>query len=150
MASVYVLDIDFVRKLATTGADSKVKIWNTDQWELQSCLEEHKEWVWDCAFSADSLYLLTGTFQSHRAAFLQCGANLSIGASDHKAILWELAVGLPVREFQGHKSTISAVALNDLVGDDTLLKKPAQLENTKIVETVTKTGRVIKRQVTIQ
>lgn len=73
------------------------------------------------------------------------------GASDHKAILWELAVGLPVREFQGHKNAISAVALNDDVMDDSLLKRQTvQPENTKIVETVTKTGRVIKRQVTIQ
>eukprot|EP01127_Copromyxa_protea_P019759 TRINITY_DN6488_c0_g1_i1.p1 TRINITY_DN6488_c0_g1~~TRINITY_DN6488_c0_g1_i1.p1 ORF type:complete len:339 (-),score=46.02 TRINITY_DN6488_c0_g1_i1:59-1075(-) len=118
-------------KLATSGADSLIKIWNTQNWELSSCLEEHKEWVWDCAFSGDSRYLFSG-------------------GSDHKAILWELAVELPVREFQAHKSTISAVALNDAILDSSLLQKPAQAENTKIVETVTKTGRVIKRQVVVQ
>jgi hypothetical protein len=70
------------------------------------------------------------------------------GASDQKAILWELAVGLPVREFQGHKNAISAVALNDTVLDDSLLQKPTQPENTKIIETINpKTGRVIRKVV---
>lgn len=51
-----------VRYLATTSADRTVKIWNlADNCELSQTLTGHKAWVWDCSFSADSAYLVTGT-----------------------------------------------------------------------------------------
>lgn len=49
--------------LATCSADHTVKIWDasTHQFNLQKTLNGHQRWVWDCAFSADSAYLVTGT-----------------------------------------------------------------------------------------
>eukprot|EP01126_Amoeba_proteus_P065770 TRINITY_DN9406_c0_g3_i3.p1 TRINITY_DN9406_c0_g3~~TRINITY_DN9406_c0_g3_i3.p1 ORF type:complete len:248 (-),score=66.00 TRINITY_DN9406_c0_g3_i3:163-906(-) len=118
------------RLLATTSADSQVSLWDTSTWKLHSTLEEHREWVWDCAFSFDSNYLLTG-------------------ASDRTAILWELAVGVPVRRYQ-EQQPISAVSLNDMVDDPSLLQTNVQeSQNVKIVETISKTGKVIKRAVVI-
>jgi len=50
-----------IRLLATTSADHTVKIWNTQKFTLEKTLTGHQRWVWDCAFSADSAYLVTGT-----------------------------------------------------------------------------------------
>jgi len=51
-----------VKHLATCSADTTVKIWSTenDAFRLETRLEGHQRWVWDCAFSADSAYLVTG------------------------------------------------------------------------------------------
>ena len=51
-----------VKHLATCSADTTVKIWSTenDAFRLETKLEGHQRWVWDCAFSADSAYLVTG------------------------------------------------------------------------------------------
>lgn len=51
-----------VKHLATCSADTTVKIWSTDNdaFRLETKLEGHQRWVWDCAFSADSAYLVTG------------------------------------------------------------------------------------------
>jgi G protein beta subunit-like protein len=56
----------------------------------------HSEWVWDCAFSADSAFLLTGS-------------------SDQTARLWDLATGQVVCMYTGHGKAVTAVAMNDLV-----------------------------------
>lgn len=51
------------RYLATCSADTTVKIWSISQnYELkqEKVLQGHQRWVWDCAFSADSAYLVTG------------------------------------------------------------------------------------------
>lgn len=63
-----------VQKLATCSADQTAKIWNVDdkKFSLESTLHGHQRWVWDCAFSADSAYLVTA-------------------CSDHYARLWELS-----------------------------------------------------------
>ena len=52
------------RYLATCSADKTVKIWSTDKYEFQldKVLVGHQRWVWDVAFSADSAYLVTGTY----------------------------------------------------------------------------------------
>src|SRR5579864_6095674 len=50
-----------VKHLATCSADTTVKIWSTEgEFPLETKLEGHQRWVWDCAFSADSAYLVTG------------------------------------------------------------------------------------------
>jgi WD40 repeat protein len=51
-----------VKHFATCSADTTVKIWSTDgtTFSLETTLEGHQRWVWDCAFSADSAYLVTG------------------------------------------------------------------------------------------
>jgi G protein beta subunit-like protein len=58
-------------------------------------LQGHQRWVWDCAFSADSAYLVTAS-------------------SDHVARLWELQNGETIRQYKGHHKAAVCVALNDL------------------------------------
>lgn len=61
---------------------------------LESTLGQHQRWVWDCAFSADSAYLVTA-------------------CSDHYARLWELASQQVIRQYNGHHRGAVCVALND-------------------------------------
>ena len=50
--------------------------------------------MWDCAFSADSAYLVTAS-------------------SDHYARLWELGTQSIIRQYNGHHRGAVCVALND-------------------------------------
>lgn len=61
---------------------------------LEATLTSHQRWVWDCAFSADSAYLVTV-------------------CSDHYARLWELSTGAIIRQYSGHHRGCVCVALND-------------------------------------
>jgi len=60
----------------------------------ETILENHQRWVWDCAFSADSAYLVTV-------------------CSDHYARLWELSSSTIIRQYNGHHRGAVCVALND-------------------------------------
>ena len=62
--------------------------------ELITTLQGHQRWVWDCAFSADSAYLVTV-------------------CSDHYARLWELSSGTIIRQYNVHHRGAVCVALND-------------------------------------
>lgn len=85
-----------VKHLATCSADYTARIWSTeDNFSLETTLQGHQRWVWDCAFSADSAYLVTS-------------------CSDHYVRLWELATGQIIRQYNGHHKGAIAVALNDV------------------------------------
>ena len=64
---------------------------------LDATLENHQRWVWDCAFSADSAYLVTV-------------------CSDHYARLWDLSTPEVIRQYSGHHRGAVCVALNDYSG----------------------------------
>ena len=95
-----------VKKLATCSADHTAKIWEVRDLEpapadsepkpfpLEATLTGHQRWVWDCAFSADSAYLVTA-------------------CSDHYARLWELQSQQIIRQYNGHHRGAVCVALND-------------------------------------
>ncbi len=113
-----------VKKLATCSADHTAKIWEVDvdpasksgtngangvgsvgsiggvggvepkPFPLEAMLTGHQRWVWDCAFSADSAYLVTA-------------------CSDHYARLWELHSQQIIRQYNGHHRGAVCVALND-------------------------------------
>jgi target of rapamycin complex subunit LST8 len=109
-----------VRHLATCSADHTARIWAVDLdtasqpahdtnghphsqdpeeaessgFELEQELDGHQRWVWDCAFSADSAYLVTA-------------------CSDHYARLWELQSKTIIRQYNGHHRGAVCVALND-------------------------------------
>ena len=105
-----------VRHLATCSADHTARIWAVDlegnsqvsqnadgekqdpdeprPFELEQELDGHQRWVWDCAFSADSAYLVTA-------------------CSDHYARLWELHSKTIIRQYNGHHRGAVCVALND-------------------------------------
>lgn len=90
------VDSYIYRLLATCSADNTAKIWNVEKnFELLLTLQGHQRWVWDCAFSADSAYLVTAS-------------------SDHVARLWELQNGETIRQYNGHHKAAVCVALNDL------------------------------------
>jgi target of rapamycin complex subunit LST8 len=97
-----------VKHLATCSADTTAKIWSTenDLFRLETTLEGHQRWVWDCAFSADSAYLVTG--QLNPFIMLNMAAS-----SDHIARLWELSSGKTIRQYSGHHKGAVALALND-------------------------------------
>ncbi|KAK2760851.1 TOR complex subunit lst8 [Arachnomyces sp. PD_36] len=67
---------------------------STNSLFLEATLTSHQRWVWDCAFSADSAYLVTV-------------------CSDHYARLWELSTGSIIRQYSGHHRGCVCVALND-------------------------------------
>jgi G protein beta subunit-like protein len=107
-----------VQHLATCSADHTARIWKVDpdnsaaaanqdnadaksdaedgahSFPLEQELNEHQRWVWDCAFSADSAYLVTA-------------------CSDHYARLWELSDKSVIRQYNGHHRGAVCVALND-------------------------------------
>lgn len=61
---------------------------------LRNSLEGHLKWVWDCAWSADSEYLVSAS-------------------SDNTARLWSAASGDCVCIYTGHLKALTSVALND-------------------------------------
>lgn len=103
-----------VRHLATCSADHNARIWSVDPTQphnikgnenlakprgngafpLETSLDSHQRWVWDCAFSADSAYLVTA-------------------CSDHYARLWEVGTQSVIRQYNGHHRGAVCVALND-------------------------------------
>lgn len=83
------------RTLATCSADHTVKLWNTDDLQLERTLVGHQKWVWDCSFSADSAYLVTAS-------------------SDHTAKLWDLSNGETIRQYNGHQKAVVSCALHDI------------------------------------
>lgn len=82
------------RSLVTTSSDKTAKLWDTTAWDLKSTLKAHSKWVWDAAFCADSSYLVTAS-------------------SDNTARLWNLRTSEVVRQYNGHPSAVTCVALND-------------------------------------
>ncbi|KAF8831717.1 hypothetical protein HHX47_DHR1001000 [Lentinula edodes] len=89
-----------LRCLATCSADTTVAIWSISpnyEFKLERSLIGHQRWVWDCAFSADSAYLVTAS-------------------SDHTARLWEMASGETVRQYNGHHKAAVCCALHDGAG----------------------------------
>lgn len=81
------------RHFVTTGSDGMALLWNTTTWECAQKLRNQK-WVYDAAFCADSSYLVSAS-------------------SDQIARLWNLRTGDVVRQYHGHQSAVTCVALND-------------------------------------
>lgn len=77
---------------STNAANGTVT--HTSALPLETTLTNHQRWVWDCAFSADSAYLVTV-------------------CSDHYARLWELSTSQIIRQYNGHHRGAVCVALND-------------------------------------
>jgi len=89
------------RQLVTCSSDQSARIFDitrhgneTFMPKLTKTLAQHNKWVWDCVFSADSSYLVTAS-------------------SDHTARLFSLQKGEVVRQYTGHQSAVTCVALND-------------------------------------
>jgi WD40 repeat protein len=61
---------------------------------IYKTLSGHQRWVWDCAFSSDSEFLVTAS-------------------SDHSCRLWHIESGNTVRHYTGHHKAVVCLALND-------------------------------------
>jgi target of rapamycin complex subunit LST8 len=106
-----------VKHLATASADTTIRLWsiqspakqnmpdeapsshathaNAYNVSLDKTLTGHQRWVWDCAWSADSEYLVSAS-------------------SDQTAKLWDRRSGEAIRTYQGHHKAAVCVALNDV------------------------------------
>jgi len=98
-SKTYILKVAYSpdgKTLVSCGADNHVKLWNVgkDYGAIQT-LVGHQRWVWDCAFSVDSNYLLTAS-------------------SDATARLWDLQSGDTVKQYTGHRKAVSCVALSEV------------------------------------
>ncbi|KFQ98143.1 Target of rapamycin complex subunit lst8, partial [Opisthocomus hoazin] len=90
--------------LATCSADQTCKIWRTSNFSLMTELsiksnnpgETSRGWMWDCAFSGDSQYIVTAS-------------------SDNLARLWCVETGEIKREYSGHQKAVVCLAFNDSV-----------------------------------
>lgn len=91
------------RYLATCSADTTVKVWSISpnyDFKQDKVLIGHQRWVWDCAFSADSAYLVTGYSDWDFIYWMKLIYYLA--SSDHTARLWEMSTGETVRQYNGH------------------------------------------------
>lgn len=86
-----VLSVTTTNGTTTNGTHANA---NNPGFVCTTVLEGHQRWVWDCAFSADSAYLVTA-------------------CSDHYARLWELSSKSIIRQYNGHHRGAVCVALND-------------------------------------
>uniref|UniRef100_A0A4W3HNV4 Target of rapamycin complex subunit lst8 n=1 Tax=Callorhinchus milii TaxID=7868 RepID=A0A4W3HNV4_CALMI len=94
----------WVKLLATCSADQTCKIWRTSNFSLMTELsiksnnpgETSRGWMWDCAFSGDSQYIVTAS-------------------SDNLARLWCVETGEIKREYSGHQKAVVCLAFNDSV-----------------------------------
>ncbi|CAH8436502.1 unnamed protein product [Schistosoma curassoni] len=96
----YVLKVQFSPDstlIATGGGDGKFNLLKTADFSLVTTRQgspSGHHWVWDCAFSADSRFLLTAT-------------------SDGVARLWNLETGEVPVEYKGHQRAITCMAFRD-------------------------------------
>ncbi|CAD5117660.1 DgyrCDS6412 [Dimorphilus gyrociliatus] len=82
--------------LATSSADSSIKIWNTRDMSLLKTLrsDSTQRWVWDVSFSSDSEYIISAS-------------------SDNMARLWEIESGTVKQKYAGHQKPIVCLAFRD-------------------------------------
>ncbi|KAL2466145.1 Transducin/WD40 repeat-like superfamily protein [Abeliophyllum distichum] len=64
------------RYLATASADHTVRIWNLDGFTLEKTLIGHQRWVWDCVFSVDGAFLITGMIDQDLTIMKEKEANI--------------------------------------------------------------------------
>ena len=124
--------------LATTSADSTIKVWSTADFQLRNTLKRGQEkWVWDCAFAQDSQHLFTGWSRgkgewsrgkgewSHGkgewhcvcwsvpVTVLGCVLTSNPASSDDKARLWNVDQASAIRDFSGHQKAVVALAYRE-------------------------------------
>lgn len=96
----YILKCKFSRCgqfIATCSSDRSVKIWECDDDNIFDETQEltgHLGWVWDCAFTANSDYLLSVS-------------------TDTIIRIWDIATGDLKRPLKGHTKGITSLAFSD-------------------------------------
>lgn len=123
------------RLLATCSADQTCKIWRTSNFSLMTELsiksgnpgESSRGWMWGCAFSGDSQYIVTGEpcplsplhclglWRGHSKLLLSSACTPFAASSDNLARLWCVETGEIKREYGGHQKAVVCLAFNDSV-----------------------------------
>jgi G protein beta subunit-like protein len=108
---MFALTDHLIRTLCTTSSDKTAKLWDVDdEFSMSHSLAVHTAWVWDCAFSGDSKYLVTGSTHSLVSTHLNTRTTVS---SDHTGCIWDAESGELKTDLKGHQKAITAVALAD-------------------------------------
>jgi len=79
--------------LAGGSDDDRIRLWNTDNYELVSTLVGHRRWVNGVAFSPD-------------------GSLLFSGSHDHTVGIWDVQTGEVLNLLAGHEGVVLRVAVN--------------------------------------
>jgi sensor histidine kinase YesM len=75
------------RLLVTTSADQTARVWKTSDFTLlQELRHEAQRWVWDVAFSADSQYILTGSYASYIIIIISSSSSSSTGCGRNSEV----------------------------------------------------------------
>ena len=98
------------RYLATCSADKTIKLYSLDHEKgyvfnktlfgnifsiiINNLSLGHSKWVWDCAFSCDSDFLISVS-------------------TDGTAKIWQTDTGEAIKTLKGHKKGVNCLALND-------------------------------------
>ncbi|AFZ19075.1 WD40 domain-containing protein [Allocoleopsis franciscana] len=153
--------------LASGSYDGTVRLWDINQGECLSILEEHTDRVWSVAFSPDGKILASSssdrtvklweassgkclkslwghTQQIRTVAFSPDGKTLASGSDDHCVRLWNQHTGECLRILQGHTSWISSIAFSPvskavatLGASDSLLASGSEDQSVRVWETRT-------------
>ena len=84
---------------ASASQDRTVKIWSSEEGEVQGILRGHRRGVWSVQFSPKDTPPLTGTQSSHRG--------LALTSSGDKTLkIWSLSDYSCLRTFEGHTNTV--------------------------------------------
>ena len=88
------------RRLATSGADGSVKLWDAHSLALERALTGHTAAVWTVAFSPDV------------AQYHPEGSVIATGSRGRMVTLWDAATGAMLRECAGHTEAVDAIAFS--------------------------------------
>ena len=106
--------------LASSSADTTVRLWNTSNWKCAHVLQGHLQGVSDAAFSADSRFLATAS-------------------DDRTIIIWDVGAGTLLKTLRGHANFVFCVAFNP---QGNLLASGSFDESLRVWDV--KTGRCLK------
>ncbi|KAF5027858.1 hypothetical protein F66182_46 [Fusarium sp. NRRL 66182] len=106
---------------ASASQDKTVKIWSTEEGEVQGILRGHKRGVWSVQFSPAQLPAIQG----EDGPVTGKGVVLT-GSGDKTIKLWNLASYTCVRTFEGHSNSVLKVAWLNMPANQEQSKKRVQ------------------------
>lgn len=114
------IDINHQSRLfASASQDKTVKIWATEEGEVQGILRGHRRGVWSVSFAPPS----TPVLQGEQGSVAGKGVVLT-GSGDKTLKLWNLADYTCIRTFEGHSNTVLKVVWLNIPPPEERSKKP--------------------------